>query len=218
MSDNFRIKGNWGQVCVLQAGFDVFDKSGQLINSKMWDSRSYTRNFARLVRSMFQFTAPSLTDINSSSFSGLMVSDPSNNGAKLIPRTTIATTTPTSLGINYTGAMLAIGTGALTGEDSAFVNLKSILGSPQDARLSTATLTEDANTIEFQIAEGITVTNTSGATITEIGLFARIREASGSGIGVNPRTVLIAYDEVNPGIFVPNGGVIAPKYILSFPA
>ena len=216
MGEIFRTDDTWGQVGVLRAGFDIFDKNGKLIDSKMWDARSYTRNFSRLVKAMFQFTNHSLTDIDGTAFSAGMASDNTNQGAKLIPRTTLGTTSPTALGVGYTGAMLAIGTGALTGEDSAFFNLKAIVGSPQDARTSTATITEDTATLDFQIAEGITITNSSGLTITEIGLFARIR-AFNPGIGSNPHVTLMAYDEVNPGVFVPNGGVIAPKYTLSFP-
>lgn len=216
MGEIFRTDDTWGQVGVLKAGFDIFDKDGKLIDSKMWDARSYTRNFSRLVKAMFEFTNPVLTDITGTVFSACMASDTTAQGDKLIPRTSVGTTSPTALGINYTGAMLAVGTGALTGEDSAFFDLKAIVDSPQDARMSTATVIEDTTTIDFQIAEGITITNSSGLTITEIGLYARIRQFN-AGLVTNPHVVLMAYDEVNPGVFVPNGGVIAPKYTLSFP-
>lgn len=214
MNDDYKIQGNWGQVAQLKAGFDVFDKDGKLIESRMWDSKSYTRWFSRIVKGMFEFTNPTLTDIDGNAFTMILANDSSFQNVNMIKK--FNRLDSTSYGPDYTGAMLAIGNGALTGEDSAFYTLKSIIDEPVNSRVSTSTITEDTTTLDFQIAQGITIVNASGETVTEIGLFARLRQR-GSGAG-SIRQVLMAYDEVNPGIFVPNGGVIAPKYTLSFPA
>lgn len=214
MNEDYKIQGNWGQVAQLKAGFDVFDKDGKLIESREWDSKSYTRWFSRIVKSMFEFTNPSLTDINGNAFTAIVANDTSFQNVNMIKKYNRLDSS--TFGFDYTGAMMAIGNGALTGEDSSFYTLKAIIDGPVNARVSTSTITEDNSTLDFQIAQGITIVNSSGETVTEIGLFARLR-VRGTGAG-DIRQVMLAYDEVNPGIFVPNGGVIAPKYTLSFPA
>lgn len=216
MNDLFKVKGNWGQVVQLTAGFDVYDKEGgSIIATRTWEARSYVRNFARLVRAIFNAVEPTLTNQGTGSFAASTTSNPAGETTRLVPRASVNTGTPIPRGIGYTGAMVGIGTGAAL-EDMSRVNFV-VEYRTVDARLSVSLLEESSTNYSFQVAQGITISDSAGITVSEIGLFARVRDNDGSGTNKNAEVVLVAYDGVSPGIFVPQGGVIAPKYTLSFP-
>lgn len=216
MNDLFKVKGNWGQVCVLTAGLDVYDKEGgSIIATRAWEARSYVRNFARLVRAIFNAVEPTLINQAAGSFSASTTTNPAFDTARLVPKPTSNNSTPLSLGRGYTGAMLGVGTGSPS-EDMSRTNFV-VEYRTVDARLSPSLLEQSSTNFSFQIAQGITVSDSAGITVSEIGLFGRVRDNDGLGFTKNPEVVLMAYDGVSPGIFVPQGGVIAPKYTLSFP-
>jgi len=202
-------RSGWGRVVGLETEVSVYDPSGKLIIQRRWESRSFVRNFGRLIKALFEntLTGNQLIDVNSSLFSQALLTS-SSGTVSLVPR-------PGGQVTPNTGAMIAIGNGT-PDEKSSNVSLVNLV-SNQDARMSTTISAEDAVKIEFSITEGITVTTVGGVNVSEVGLFARCREITDIASAL-PRRVLIAYDEVNPVIAVPYGGVIAPKYTLSFVA
>lgn len=204
----------WGEVVSLQAGYTLLDKDGKIIDEKSWKSHSYTRWFGRMIQHMFDAAACPISDINGTALSlqwaqffgnGRLVSRPNeNNGIQ---------------GVDYTGAMMNIGTGPLTGEDSSFFNLKTpFMSTPVDARLAAFTTQEDSVAHEFAIQQGITNATSSTATITEQALFARVRTNATPSETTPPNLVMFAYDEVNPGVVVAVGQTFVPRYTLRFQA
>lgn len=204
----------WGEVVSLQAGYTLLDKDGKVIEEKSWKSQSYTRWFGRLIRGMFDAAPFTITEFGSTSSLAQWAQSFSNG--RFVPR---PNENSNGGGFNYTGAMMNIGTGPLTGEDSSFFNLKTpFLAVPEDARLSVFTTQEDTVAHEFAIQQGITNASNSTATITEQALFARVRTQGSPTESQNPYIVMFAYDEVNPGVVVAVGQTFVPRYTLRFQA
>jgi hypothetical protein len=163
-------------------------------------------------------------DINNLTYSPKTHGNGSGDQARLVARFDAETDSITGpwngLGreTTVTGAELAIGNTVATGEESSFINLKSLVAI-QNARKSVATTQEDAAALIMVITAGVTVTTPGGLDISEIGMFARFRSNSPNESSNAPgRRQLLAYDFFSPVTNVPNGGVIAPRYTLSFAA
>lgn len=213
IAKNFKPE-DWGEVVSLQAGYTLLDKDGKIIEEKSWKSHSYTRWFGRLIQHMFDAAACPLTEIGSG-ISNAQWAQSFSNG-RFVPRPNEISSLN---GVNSTGAMMNIGTGPLTGEDSSFFNLKTpFLTTPADARLSVFTTQEDTVAHEFAIQQGITNATASTATITEQALFARVRLQSTPSETQDPNVVMFAYDEVSPGVVVAVGQTFVPRYTLRFQA
>jgi hypothetical protein len=204
----------WGEVVSLQAGYTLLDKDGKVIEEKSWKSHSYVRNFGRLIQHMFDAASFSITDFGGTAALAQWAQNFSSG--RFVPR---PNENANGFGFNYTGAMMNIGTGPLTGEDSSFFNLKTpFLATPEDARLSVFTTQEDTVAHEFAIQQGITNASNSTATITEQALFSRVRTNNGPAETQAPNVVMFAYDEVNPGVVVAVGQTFVPRYTLRFQA
>lgn len=206
------VRDGWGRVLALETEISVYAPDGTLTHQRQWESRSFTLWFGRIIKGLFEnaytpvsplpLTDQTGTPFTPAIFTGIV------GGLSLVQR-------PSSENPPDTGAMMAVGDGAaaeISGRTDLVVNRAT-----QDARLSTITTTINAVKIEFFTVEGITITDTAVANITEVGLFVRLRTTTDT-TGINPRRVLIAYDEVSPAIPVSTGSVIAPKYTMSFVA
>lgn len=205
---------DWGEVVSLQAGYTLLDKDGKVIEEKSWKSHSYVRWFGRLIQHMFDAASCPITEIGGTSYLAVWAQNFSNGHFVSRPNENAS-----GVGFNYTGAMMNIGTGPLTGEDSSFFNLKTpFLSSPTDARLAVFTTQEDTVAHEFAIQQGITNASNSTATITEQALFARVRTQNAPSETQAPNVVMFAYDEVNPGVVVAVGQTFVPRYTLRFQA
>lgn len=205
---------DWGEVVSLQAGYTLLDKDGKIIEEKSWKSHSYVRWFGRLIQHMFDAASFTITDYTGSSNAAQWAQTFSNGHFVARPNENSNTA-----GFNYTGAMMNIGTGPLTGEDSSFFNLKTpFLAIPADARLSAFTTQEDTVAHEFAVQQGITNASNSTATITEQALFGRVRTQASPAETQTPNIVMFAYDEVNPGVVVAVGQTFVPRYTLRFQA
>lgn len=204
----------WGEVVSLEAGYTLLDKDGKIIDEKSWKSHSYTRWFGRLIQHMFDAGSFNITEFGGTPSAAQWAQSFSNG--RFVPR---PNENSSNGGFNNTGAMMNIGTGPLTGEDSSFFNLKTpFLGVPEDARLSVFTTQEDTVAHEFAVQQGITNASNSTATITEQALFARVRTQGSPTETQSPYIVMFAYDEVSPGVVVTVGQTFVPRYTLRFQA
>lgn len=204
----------WGEVVSLQAGYTLLDKDGKVIEEKSWKSHSYVRWFGRLIQHMFDAAACPITEFGGGTANAQWAQTFSNGRFVARPNENA-----NGAGFNYTGAMMNIGTGPLTGEDSSFFNLKTpFLSVPIDARLAVFTTQEDTVAHEFAVQQGITNATNSTVTITEQALFSRVRTQSTASETVTPNIVMFAYDEVNPGVVVAQGQTFVPRYTLRFQA
>lgn len=208
----------WGEVVSLEAGYQLLDKDGKLVDERKWKSQSYVRWMGRLIEQMFSGSAAGVTNqltrSDGFSFTPQWASVQGSQGdARFVPRPDES--------FNG-GAMMAIGTGALTGADSSFFNLKTPFGaSPYDAIYSVFTTQEDTTAIEFAIQHGITNNSNASITVTEQGLFGRVRDSVNGGasfLNQNPHAVLFAYDEISPGVVVTIGQTFVPRYTLRYQA
>lgn len=206
---------DWGEVVSLQAGYTILDKDGKVIDEKSWKSKSYVRWFGRLIQHMFAADSGwTITDYLGNAYNPVWSQIISNG--RFVPRPNENSNVN---GVNSTGAQMNIGTGALTGEDSSFFNLKTpFLDFPADARLAAFTTQEDTVAIEFAIQQGITNATNASITVTEQALFARVRTSNSPAETQDPNTVMFAYDEVNPGVVVAVGNTFVPRYTLRFQA
>jgi hypothetical protein len=205
-------KHGWGNVCNMTAEVKVYSKvGGNLLIAKKWPSKSYTRNFARIVRMMFVATNLDLTNEFAATFDTQMVTANATDGG-LIPKPDFVLNQEGGA----TGAGMAIGRG-VANEDHTRSELVDLVARER-ARGSVFTVTDDATTFSFSIVAGFEITAPAGETITEIGLLSYIRDKDDT-VSTNPtagRRVLIAYDGAT-STPVSQGGVIAPKYTLEFP-
>lgn len=202
-----------GLIDFLECSFRVFDKpGGKLLIARRFPSQSYTRWFGRIVRMLHSFVSETLTDITGAAFTPSLVV-PNNAiggcGFQGEPAVSVAAC-----------AQMAIGQG-VGAEDSAYFDLIARIGDPQPANKSVVTTQLDAAWVSFFVDQGVTVAQIGGASISEVGLFTSPVPQGQSPYttptpGVFPnRKTLIAYDQITP-VAVPQGGVFAPKYTLSY--
>lgn len=227
-------RGNWGRVVALTTGFTVYEPgakiehradhpeefiTGKVMAKRDWESRSLLRWWGRLNRAFCEGTSPSLLDINNATYNPKTHQNTNSDQCRLVPRYD-------AMGVGFgnwqfaestpTGAELAIGNTITVGEESSYINLKQLVAIAP-ARQSVSTTLDDATAITFVVTAGITVT-TGALNISEIGMFARLRSHSPNETVTNlARRQLLAYDFFT-AVNIPLGGVIAPRYTLSFAA
>lgn len=198
----------YGLVSFLESEIAVYERpGGKLLEARRWPSRSYVRNFSKLLKMLVSFSAESLTDVNSSLFTPIWVTTSGNTnvGPMASPSITEAT-----------GAMLGIGQG-VTSEDAGRTNL-FVPVALQIARTALYTTTEDTVKIEFSINEGITIAASAGINVSEIGLFSWFNNTGATASSTtSQQAAMLAYDQVTV-VPVSQGGVVAPKYTMSFVA
>ena len=208
-------QNGWGCINQLTTDIRVYDKrGGNLKVAKKWPSKSYTRNFARIVRMMFTFTNRNLTDETGAFFDTQMITNGNNPGAVIPDADFVLQQTG-----GGTGAAMAIGRGA-TGT-SAEIHTRSEmvdLIAREDASRSVFDATIDTTTYSFTIMAAFEITAAASETITEVGLLSHIRDKDDTNSSNVPpgNHVLLAYDVVTDTV-VTQGGIITPRYTLEFP-
>ena len=207
-----QIRENWGEDVKLEAGIAILTRDGEVKEDREWDSKSFTRWFSRVMQALLDNVSPVLTDFQSTVITPAYSSGSSGN-PQYRPSSSVSPGQGLPGGQGSVGANLAIGNGALTGAQSGFTNLKSLLFF-QDAHIDGITTQDDATASAFFFTTGITLATIGGTTIQEIGMFAKFnRQFFGSAF-----QTLMAYDEVSPGVVAAYGDVIAPKYSMTFAA
>lgn len=198
-------KDGFGNILNLTADVRVWDKpGGRLLVAKKWPSRSFIRNFARILKMLFSNVNVSLVRNDSALITTGMTTILAGQQGLVPNRNTVGDP----------GANMAVGDGA-PAEDHLRDDLVSRVGPIIGANEGVVTTFDTAATLTLQITQGITISQSGGVTVREIALFMRV---FGSGIGIDNQgyATLIAYDGIT-ATPVAQGGVIAPRYTLDFP-
>lgn len=205
----------FGHILRLEADVRVWGPDGTLLSARKWPSRSYIRNFARILRNVFGSNIQ-LVDRNGNPFStSLNNPDFVTAGNGLIPEVVQETTFGgQQANPELSGASFAIGDGVAS-EDHTRNDLVSRVGGIYSARQGLVTTVLNGLTTTLQITSGIVNGQAASANITEIGMFLFARQSNTVRMSV-PFATLIAYDGI-ASTPVPSGGVIAPRYTMDFP-
>ena len=202
----------YGHVLRLEADIRVFNPNGQILHRK-WPSRSYIRNFARILRNTFG-SATQLVDRNGTAQTTPLATA-GGNACGLLPGLGQETTNVNvAANPELSGAGFAIGNGVAaevhTRNDlvSRFSDVISARGGVRTSVLTTATLT-------LEMTAGIVNGTAASVNITEIGLFLLCLTTASATQSI-PFSTLIAYDGITSTPLAA-GGVIAPRYTMDFP-
>jgi hypothetical protein len=204
---------DFGLIDYLECSFRLFDKpGGKLLAARRWPAQSYVRWFARIVRMLHSFVPETLTDFTGVAFTPtLVVPNNASGGVGFQGQPDVS---------NNVCAQMAIGQG-VGPEDSSYFDLIARVGDIQPANKSVVTSQQDAAGVAFFIDQGVTVAQIGGASISEVGLYTspvpqfQNPFATFTGGQFPNRRTLLAYDQITP-VAVPQGGVFAPKYTLSY--
>lgn len=201
----------FGQIVQLEADVRVMSPKGGLVVARKWPSKSYIRNFARLLRNLFGQSVQ-LVDIGGTARTTAMNTAPGVTGAALIAELNQVLTS--SANPEWSGLQMAIGQG-VAAEDHLRNDLVSRVGGIYSARQNVRTTVLDAATTTLEVTTGITNGQAASINVTEIGLYLAAIPTGTGGSSVGFRT-LLAYDGI-ASTPVAAGGVIAPRYTMNFP-
>jgi len=203
----FKDQNGLGNILGLTADVRVFDRpGGRLLVARKWPSRSFIRNFARLMRMMFSGANVDMLSTAAAPFATKMALDSFFSGHGVMPRRST---------IHRSGAGMAVGDGAAA-EDHTRSDLVSRIGDIITANGAVATTVDSAATLTLQITQGITIAQSGGITAREIALFLLIPYKDLEPTTTEGAPTLVAYDGI-ADTPVAQGGVIAPRYTLNFP-
>jgi len=204
----------WGHVGRLEADVRVWAPDGELQIARKWVSRSYIRNFARIMRNTFGENVQ-LVDRTGTLRTVPLNNNPGVGAAGLIPQVVQETTgVGTSANPEDSGAAMAVGNG-VAAEVHTRNDLVSRVGGIYSARQNLVTTVLTTATVTLQITTGITNGQAASVNITEIGLFLFCL-TTGIAAAAVPFSTLLAYDGI-ASTPVASGGVIAPRYTMDFP-
>lgn len=204
----------FGHILRLEADVRVWAPDGQLQIARKWPSRSYIRNFARLLRNMFG-SSVQLADRNGTLRTTAMNAAPGVGGLGLIGQLFQETTDAGSQGNpELSGAAMAIGNG-VAAEVHTRNDLVSRVGGIYSARQNVRTSALTTATTTLEVTSGITNGQAASINVTEIGMFL-FAMIAGVGTFNVPFSTLLAYDGIT-STPVAAGGVIAPRYTMDFP-
>lgn len=204
----------FGHILRLEADVRVWDKDGELLIARKFPSRSYIRNFARIMRNTFGENVQ-LVDRNGTPRTVALNNNPGVGAVGLIPEIFQETTSAgAQANPEDSGVAMAIGDG-VAAEVHTRNDLVSRVGGIYSARQNLVTTVLSLATTTLQVTNGITNGSAASVNITEIGmfLFAVLTGVSASSV---PFSTLLAYDGI-VSTPVPAGGVIAPRYTMDFP-
>jgi len=203
-------KDGWGHVNRVDAGIASYAPDGELIVARRWPSRSYTRNFARIIRNVLGFFTTLRTR------GGVDQNTPFNtaDGNGIIPTVTLSPSGAAS-NTGHSGAMMLVGDGVAL-EDHTRDDVVNEALPIVPARNSVRTTVQDTTTITHQVDAAIANGGASSLNITEIALFMRGLDPANSSTAQAGYDFLLAYDGV-ASTPVAAGGSIAPRFILDFP-
>lgn len=204
----------FGHILRLEADVRVWAPNGQLQLARKWPSRSYIRNFARLMRNIFGQSVQ-LVDRNGGLRTTPMNTIPGVTGTGLIPEVEEETVnTGTGANPELSGAAMAIGNG-VAAEVHTRNDLVSRVGGIYSARQNVRTSVLDTATTTLETTSGITNGQAASINVTEIGMFL-FATVTGVGNSTVPFSTLLIYDGIT-STPVAAGGVIAPRYTMDFP-
>lgn len=204
----------WGHILTLQADVRVWSPDGELVIARKWPSRSYIRNFARILRNFFGSNIQ-LVDRNGTNQT-VALNNTIVTGQGLIPGISQETTNVNaSNNPELSGAAMAIGQG-VAAETHTRNDLVTRVGGVYIARQNVRTTVLNTSTTTLEITTGITNGQATSINITEIALFLFAVSTAASAVACVPFSTLLAYDGIT-STPVASGGVIAPRYTMDFP-
>jgi hypothetical protein len=203
----------FGHILRLEADIRVFNPKGPALFRK-WPSRSYIRNFARIMRNTFGQNVQ-LVDRNAGNQTTILNTASGAGGTGFIPSITQETTsTGAQANPEMSGAGFAIGNGVAAEvhtRNDLVARVGAIISSRNNVR--TSVLTTATTTLE--ITTGITNGQAVSINVSEIGLFGFCSPINVGASSV-PFSTLLIYDGI-ASTPVATGGVIAPRYTMDFP-
>lgn len=204
----------WGHVGRLDADVMAYAPDGELQVARKWPSRSYIRNFARIMRNMFGQSVQ-VVDSAGNNITLVLNNAAGNTGGGLIPAITLFNTSSIRNNPDSSGVAMAIGQG-VAAESHTRNDLVSRVGSIYNSRNNLVTTVFDTSTTTLQVTTGITNATAASINVTEMGMFLFVLPTTSSEVSSVPAATLLAYDGVT-STPVASGGVIAPRYTLDFP-
>lgn len=204
----------WGHVGRLELDVQVYRPDGELVIARKMPSRSYIRNFARILRNTFGENVQ-LVDRTGTARTVPLNNNPSSGGLGLIPQIFQETTfVGTSANPELSGAGFAIGDG-VPAEVHTRNDLVSRVSPVISARNDLRTSVLNTSTTTLELTCGITNSTAASVNVTEIGMFL-FAVVTAVATGSIPFSTLLAYDGIT-STPVAAGGVIAPRYTMDFP-
>lgn len=204
----------FGHIGRLTADIRVMDKHGHLQIARKWESNSYIRNFARILRNLFGQNVQLVT-VDATAISVGLNNGASVGGAGLTPELSLAPGgSGGSANPETSGAGFQIGNG-VPNESHTRNALVAPVSQIISSRMNVRTSVQNTATTTLEITTGITNGQAVTLNITEIGLFLAFIQ-NNFNRSVVPFFSLMAYDGIT-STPVATGGVIAPRYTLDFP-
>lgn len=204
----------FGHIGRLTADIRVMSKHGDLVIARKWESNSYIRNFARILRNLFGQNV-SLVNIDASVIPTALLNGASAAGVGLTPELSFQ---PAGAGGSanpeQSGAGFQIGNG-VPNESHTRNALVAPVSPVISSRNNVRTSVQNTSTTTLEITTGITNGQAVTVNVTEIGLFLFFMQ-NNFNRSIVPYQTLIAYDGI-ASTPVATGGVIAPRYTLDFP-
>lgn len=204
----------FGHIGRLEADVRVWAPDGELIIARKWPSKSYIRNFARILRGFFGANLQ-LVDRNGAVRTVSIQNVPGVANLALVPQVNQETVNAgLQANPDMSGAGFAIGNGVASEQhtrNDLVARVGGIYPSRQNVRLTALT----GSTTTFEITTGITNSQAGSVNITEIALFLFALPTS-VNVSTVPFSTLLAYDGIT-STPVASGGVIAPRYTMDFP-
>jgi hypothetical protein len=215
----------FGHILRLEADVRVFGPDGAPTVAKKWvskscgmkwASKSYIRNFARILRNIFGQNV-GLVDTNAATYLVALNQPPFTTGIGFISQIFPAggAGTGTQQNPEFSGAAMAIGDGVAAPINTRN-DLVSRVGGIYSARNNLSTTALTTSTTTLQVTTGVTNAQNTTVNITEIGMFLYAIPYNSGSASVVPFATLIAYDGIT-STPVATGGVIAPRYTMDFP-
>ena len=206
----------FGHILRLEADVRVFaPKTGELLIARKWPSKSYIRNFARVMRNIFGQNVQ-LVDISANN-----QTVPLNNatgvggGGFITGLLNYATQFNQNGNPELSGLGMAIGQGAFVANHQRN-DLISRVGGIYSSRQNVRTSVQNTSTFTLEVTTGVTNGQATTINVTEIGMFLFAMTNAQAASTACPFATLFAHDGI-ASTPVASGGVIAPRYTMDFP-
>jgi hypothetical protein len=204
----------FGHIGRLEADVRVWAPDGELLAARKWQSKSYIRNFARILRGFFGQNVQ-LVDRQGTLRTVAIQNAPGVGNVALVPQVNQETVNAGSVSNpDMSGAGFAIGNGVAS-EQHTRNDLVARVGGIYSSRQNVRATVLNAATTTIEVTTGITNGQATTINVTEIGLFL-FAMILGVGPAAVPFSTLMAYDGI-ASTPVASGGVIAPRYTMDFP-
>ena len=206
--------GGYGHILRLEADVRVFSPDGGLQVARKWPSRSYIRNFARILRNIFG-SSVQLVDRGGTVRSVALNNAPGIGGVGFLPAISEETTfTGSQAADEHSGAGFAIGSG-VAAEVHTRNDLVSRFSEVVSARQGVRTTVLNTSTLTLEMTGAIVNGTAASVNITEMALYLLCLPISFQ-VNAIAFSTLIAYDGITSTPLAA-GGVIAPRYTMDFP-